>query len=75
MNSHFFYPTASGSLGEARRLGFEETIVKRKSENTTPHLSGQPFARAVRSKATILIAENNDGGAPSDFRDVPTLKH
>jgi hypothetical protein len=73
MDSHFFYPTASGSLGEARRLHFEDTIVKRESENPAPHSSGQPFDLAVRSKPAILIAEDNDG-LDSDSRDVPTAK-
>ena len=72
MNSHFFYPTASGSLGEARRLGCEETIVKRESENPAPHSNGQPLDRAVRSEPAILIAEDNDDGLLSDSRDVPT---
>lgn len=72
MNTHFFYPTASGSLGEARRLGCEETIVKRESENPAPHSNGQPFNRPVRSKPTILIAEDEDDGLRADSRDVPT---
>ena len=72
MNSHFFYPTASGSLGEARRLGCEETKVKRESENLAPHSIGQPLDRAVRSEPAILIAEDNDDGPLSDSRDVPT---
>ena len=66
MNSHFFYPTASGSLGEARRLGCEETIVKRESENPAPQPNGQPFDRAVRSNPTILIAEDRDDGLLKD---------
>jgi hypothetical protein len=74
MNSHFFYPTASGSLGEARRLGFRETLVKRELENPPPHSSGQPFAGAVRSKPAILIAEDKDDGLHSDSRDVATPK-
>ena len=74
MKSHFFYPTASGSLGDARRLGFEETIVKRESENPAPHSSGQTFARVIRSKPTILTAEDNDGGLRSDSRDAPIPK-
>jgi hypothetical protein len=74
MNSHFFYPTASGSLGEARRLGCEETIVKRESENPVPNLSGQDFAGVVRPKPPILITEDNDDGLHSDSRGVPTLR-
>jgi hypothetical protein len=74
MNSHFFYPTASGSLGEARRLGCEETIVKREPENPAPHSNGQPFDRAVRSNPTISIGEANDDGLHPDSRIVPTSK-
>ena len=74
MNSHFFYPTASGSLGEARRLGCEETIVKRESENPAPQSNGQPFDRAVRSNPTISIGEDNDDGLHSDSTVVPTSK-
>jgi len=72
MNSHFFYPTASGSLGEARRLGCEETKVKRESENLAPHSNGQPLDRALRSNPTFLIAEDNEGGPLSDSKDLPT---
>ena len=71
MNSHFFYPTASGSLGEARRLGCEETIVKRESESPAPH-SSQMFARVIPSKPTIFTSESNDDGLHSDSRDAPT---
>jgi hypothetical protein len=71
MKSHFFYPTASGSLGDARRLGFEDTIVKRESESPAPH-SSQRFARVIPSKPTIFAAENNDDGLHSDSRDAPT---
>ena len=74
MKSHFFYPTASGSLGEARRLGCEETLVKRESENSAPHLSGQPFDLLGRSKPAILIAQDNDEGLQSDSRDLPIPK-
>jgi hypothetical protein len=70
MNSHFFYPTASGSLGN-RHLGLEETLVKRESENPAPH-STQMFARVIPSKPTIFTAENNDDGLHSDSRDAPT---
>jgi hypothetical protein len=69
MNSHFFYPTASGSLGEARRLGREETIVKRESEDPPPQSSGRPFDSAVRSNPTISMGEDNDDGLHSDSRD------
>jgi hypothetical protein len=71
MNSHFFYPTSSGSLGEARRLGCEETIVKRESENPAPR---QPFDRLVQSKPAILIAQDSDDGLQSDSSNVPTPK-
>jgi len=68
MNSHFFYPTATGSLGEARRLGFEETQVKRE-EDSPPQPSGGPSDRALRSQPAILIPEDNDDGLHSDSRD------
>jgi len=72
MHSHFFYPTAIGSLGEARRLALEETIVKRESENPAANPGCQPLDRAVRSQREILIAEDNDDGRLSASRDVPT---
>lgn len=72
MSSHFFYPTATGSLGAARRLGFEETIVKRESERPAPHSICQPLDRAVRSEPVILIAEDDDDGLHSDSGSVPT---
>lgn len=72
MKSHFFYPTASGSLGEARRLGLEEPIVKRESEDP-PYSNGQPFDDSVRSKLTFS-AEDNDGGPLSDSSEVATPK-
>ena len=74
MNSHFFYPTASGSLGEARRLRFEETLVKREFENPPPHSSDQSFERAARSTPTILLAEDNDDGLHSDSKDASISK-
>jgi hypothetical protein len=72
MHSHFFYPTASGSLGEARRLAWEKTIVKRESENPAAYPGCQPLDRAVRSQPAILIAEDKDDGLLSGSRGVPT---
>jgi hypothetical protein len=70
MGSHFFYPTATGSLGEARRRVFEEAIVKRESETPPPQSSGQSSDRAVRSNPTLLIAEDTDDRLHSDSTDV-----
>lgn len=76
MNSHFFYPTASGSLGEARRLCFEETHIKREMEELTAHSSGEPSDDGVRSKAKILIAPDNEPsnapGSAETARDLAT---
>lgn len=72
MSSHFFYPTATGSLGEARRLGFQEAIVKRESESPPPQPSDESFDRVIRSNATLLVAEDNDDRLDSDSTDVAT---
>ena len=72
MNSHFFYPTASGSLGEARRLGFQETLVRRELENPSPNSSGQ-FEPGVESQPAMM-AEDQEHGLHSDSSNVPTAR-